>query len=389
MEIPEIAIARPKLGAEEEAAVTRVLRSGWLTQGPEVAAFETEFAAYVGAKYACAVSSATTGLHLALLAAGVGPGDEVITVSHSFIATANAIRYCGATPVFVDIKAGTFNIDPKAVERAIGPKTKAILTVHQIGIPCDLAALTAIASKAGLPLIEDAACAIGSKFRGEIIGKPHGISAVFSFHPRKVLTTGDGGMITTSDPAMNAFFRTARQHGMSVNDLERHRSKTIQFEHYEKPGFNYRMTDLQAAVGRVQLKRLPELLEDRNRIAARYQLAFAGLRGIDIPRMPEYATPNWQSYGLLVTEESPKDRNALMTALLELKISTRRGIMCSHREPAYQDERLRFPLPESEAMQDHSILLPIHSQMSEADVDRVIQSITDLMQAAPSKARTR
>ena len=389
MEIREIAIARPKLGAEEEAAVTRVLRSGWLTQGPEVAAFEEEFAAYVGAKHACAVSSATTGLHLALLAAGVGAGDEVITVSHSFIATANAIRYCGATPVFVDIKPGTFNIDSKSVERAISSKTKAIMTVHQIGVPCDLAALTAIASHAGIPLIEDAACAIGSKYQGEIIGKPHGVSAVFSFHPRKVLTTGDGGMITTSDPAMNAFFRKARQHGMSVNDLERHRSKTIQFENYEQPGFNYRMTDLQAAVGRIQLKRLPELLEDRNRIAARYQQAFAGLRGIEIPRIPEYATPNWQSYGFRITGESPMDRNALMAALLEQKISTRRGVMCAHREPAYQGTPLKFPLPESEAMQDHSILLPIHSEMSAADVERVIQAISDIMQAAPSKARTR
>src|ERR1700726_1371032 len=231
-----IPIAKPFLGEQEAAAARRVILSGWTTQGPEVAAFEREFAAAVGAPHACAVSSCTTALHLALLAAGVGPGDEVITVSHSYIATANSVRYCGAVPVFVDITADQFNIDPDLIEAAITPLTRAILVVHQIGMPSDLARIVPIAEKHSLPLIEDAACAIGSEIlwngRWERIGKPHGDIACFSFHPRKLLTTGDGGMLTTANPAWDRQFRRWRQHGMSVPDLDRHASRTVVFEEY-------------------------------------------------------------------------------------------------------------------------------------------------------------
>ena len=200
----QIAVARPELDEREADAVRRVVLSGWVTQGPEVAAFEREFAQLVGAPHACAVSNCTTALHLALMAVGVGPGDEVITVSHTFVATANAIRYCGATPVFVDIETDGFNIDPEPVERAITPRTKAILCVHQLGMPCDLARLMEIGRRHGIVVIEDAACAIGSEIlwdgEWQKIGKPHADIACFSFHPRKVVTTGDGGMLTTADP---------------------------------------------------------------------------------------------------------------------------------------------------------------------------------------------
>src|SRR5262245_37364255 len=200
--LSKIPIAKPWVGEAEADSVRRPLLSGWLTQGPEVAAFEREFAAYVGAKHACAVSNCTTALHLALLAAGVQPGDQVITVSHSFIATANSIRYCGAIPVFVDIAAGSFNINAELIEQTINARTKAILCVHQIGMPCDLEKITTIARRHNLAVIEDAACAVGSEilWQGswEKIGKPHGDAACFSFHPRKLLTTGDGGMITTA-----------------------------------------------------------------------------------------------------------------------------------------------------------------------------------------------
>src|SRR5690349_20095064 len=193
---PMIAIAKPFLGEEEAAAAREAILSGWVTQGPRVEAFEREFAAYVGASHACAVSSCTTALHLALHALGVGPGDEVITVSHSFIATANAVRYCGATPIFIDIDPRTYNMDPALIEAAITPRTKAIMPVHQIGLPCDMPAILAIAQKHGLPVVEDAACAIGSQINvngnWDRIGKPHGTVACFSFHPRKVITTGDG-----------------------------------------------------------------------------------------------------------------------------------------------------------------------------------------------------
>src|SRR5512135_2061639 len=199
-----IPVARPWMDEREAEAARRPILSGWVTQGPEVAAFEREFAEIVGARYACAVSSCTTALHMALLAVGVQPGDEVITASHSFIATANSIRYCSAIPAFVDIQPATFNIDPMLIERAITGRTRALLCVHQVGMPCDLGAILEIAYRHGLPVVEDAACAIGSEIRRdgwwERIGRPHGDVACFSFHPRKVITTGDGGMITTSDP---------------------------------------------------------------------------------------------------------------------------------------------------------------------------------------------
>ena len=194
-----IPVALPFVGSEEETAVLQVLRSGWLTQGPRVAEFEKQFAEYVGAKHAIAVSSCTTALHLAMVAAGVSAGDEVICPSLSFIATANSIRYVGATPVFVDIDPATFNLDPNRVEEAITPRTKAILVVHQIGLPAALTEILEIARRRNLTVIEDAACAIGSAYQGQRVGLPHAFMACFSFHPRKILTTGEGGMITTSD----------------------------------------------------------------------------------------------------------------------------------------------------------------------------------------------
>src|SRR4029077_4010602 len=278
--------------AEADAAHQAVL-SGWVSQGPQVAAFEREFAASMGATHACAVSNCTTALHLALLALGVGPGDEVITVSHSFIATANAIRYCDAVPVFIDIDPVTLNMDPRKIEAAITPRTRAILCVHQIGMPCEIEAIVATARRYGLWVIEDAACAIGSEVlvdgRWERIGKPHGDVACFSFHPRKVITTGDGGMITTSRPEWDARFRLWRQHGMSVPDAVRHSASQVVFESYETVGYNYRLTDLKAAVGRAQLQRLPEIIERRRALAARYAALLADVPGLVVPAEPAWA----------------------------------------------------------------------------------------------------
>lgn len=269
-----IPITRPLLGVEESVAVSRSIRSGWIAQGPQVVALEHEFAEYVGAQHACAVSSCTAALHLALLAVGVQRDDEVITVSHSFIATANAIRYCGATPVFVDIEADTCNIDPSRIQAAITERTRAILCVHQMGMPCNLPDIFEIGRRHRLPVVEDAACAIGSeilwKDSWERIGKPHGDIACFSFHPRKLISTGEGGMLTTSNPGYDRQFRLWRQHGMSVSDTVRHGSKEVVFESYPVVGFNYRMTDMQAAVGREQLKRLPGILARRRLLARRY-----------------------------------------------------------------------------------------------------------------------
>lgn len=373
-----IPVAKPMLGREEADAAAEAVLSGWVTQGPRVAAFEAAFADCVRAPHACAVSSATTALHVALLALGVGQGDEVITVSHSFIATANVVRYCGATPVFVDVDPVTYNMDPRLIAAAVTDRTRAILCVHQIGMPCDMGEILRIAREHGLPVIEDAACAIGSMTSVdggplEPVGRPHGDIACFSFHPRKVITTGDGGMLTTRDPALDAKFRLLRQHGMSVTDAVRHNSAQVIFETYDEVGYNYRMTDIQAAVGIEQLKRLPGLVDERRRLAARYDAALAAIDGLGTPREPNWARTNWQTYAVRLPDR--RDQRAVLQSLLDDGISARRGIMCAHREKAYADLPLRFPLPVSEAAQDHTIALPLYPGMSDADQDRVVAAL--------------
>lgn len=372
---PPIPITRPALGEEEAAAAREVILSGWVTQGSQVAAFESEFAGYVGAAHACAVSSCTSALHLALLALGVGPGDEVITVSHTFIATANAIRHCGARPVFVDIDPATYNMDPGQLDGAITPRTRAVVPVHQMGLPCDMGAIGAIAARHGLPIVEDAACAIGGEIRvagtWERIGRPHGTAACFSFHPRKVITTGEGGMIVTRDAALDQRCRLLRQQGMSVPAEVRHAATDIVFEEYPVVGFNYRMTDIQAAVGRVQLRRLPGLLERRLELAASYTRALSEVPGLVPPGIPEYARPNFQSYAVRVMPDYPLGRDELMRALAERGIRTRRGIMNIHQEAAYAEAGPRC-LPHSEAARDAVVLLPLHPGLTAEDIGRIL-----------------
>ena len=400
-----IPVARPVTGEEEVEAIRRPLLSGWVTQGPEVEAFEREFAAYVGAPHAVAVSNCTTALHLALRAVGVGSGDEVITVSHSFIATANAVRYCGARPVFVDVQPDTFNIDPPRIEAAIGPRTRAILCVHQVGMPCDIPAILAIARRHGLAVVEDAACAAGSEIlidgAWQRIGRSHGDIACFSFHPRKLLTTGDGGMLTTRNPELDRLFRRWRQHSMSVSDAQRHAASEVVFEAYDELGFNYRMTDLQAAVGRVQLQRLPGIVERRRARAERYRTLLAGI-GLALPREPEWARSNWQSF--TVRLPAGVDQQAVMQAMLETGVATRRAVMCSHREAAYRTAEpwACGPAPArgcdhpagrcgrlatSERIQDRGIILPLYDQMTDADQQRVAEALRIACRAAaPARA---
>jgi dTDP-4-amino-4,6-dideoxygalactose transaminase len=374
-----IPVARPWLDEQDAEAARRAILSGWVTQGPEVSAFEREFAVAVDAPHACAVSSCTTALHLALLAVGVGPGDEVVTVSHSFIATANAVRYCGATPVFVDVTADTFNIDPALVEPAMSGRTKAILVVHQLGMPCELPPILTLAKLRGVPVLEDAACAIGSELlrdgRWERVGRPHGDIACFSFHPRKLLSTGDGGMLTTRSAKLDETFRLLRQHGMTVPDTVRHASSQVVFEEYAVQAYNYRMTDIQAAIGRVQLARLPEIIERRRQLAAAYGELLRGIPGVVPAVEPEWARTNWQSY--TVRLEPPLDQRRVMQRMLDDGVSTRRGVMNAHRERAYPSGSWRAAgsLSRGERAQDTVVVLPMYHQMTGDEQQRVVESL--------------
>jgi dTDP-4-amino-4,6-dideoxygalactose transaminase len=374
-----IPVTQPLVGEDEAEAARAVLLSGWLAQGPEVEAFEREFAGFVGAPHACAVSNCSVGLGLALQAMGVGPDDEVITVSLSFIAGANYIRAAGAEPVFVDVTPTTFNLDPAELEGAITARTKAILCAHQIGMPCDLGAILAIARAHGIPVIEDAACAAGSEIlidgNWQRIGRPHGDIACFSFHPTKIMTTGEGGMLTTKNAEYDRMFRRWRQHGMDVPADVRHNAKGVIFERYAVQGYNYRMTDLQGAIGRRQLTRLPHIVKRRRDLAARYRELLADLAGLGLPPEPNWARSNWQRFCVRLPDRL--DQRAAMQALRDRGIATSRGVMCAHLEPPYA-KSVHRPLPWSEAGQGRCLLIPLYPQMSDEEQDRVAAALRDV-----------
>ncbi len=367
-----IPITKPHLGREESEAARAVVESGWVTQGPKVAQFERAVADYCGTAEAVAVSSCTAALHLALLVLEVGPGDEVICPSMSFIATANAICYTGARPVFADVDPLTYNLDPDSARAAITPRTKAVMLVHQIGLPADLDRFLALGEQYGLKILEDAACAIGSRYQGRPIGG-HGEMACFSFHPRKVITTGEGGMITTDNAAYAARLRLLRQHGMTVPDTVRHGAAKVIIEEYACLGYNYRMTDVQAAIGIEQVKKLDGIVRRRRELAARYTEALRDHPWLRPPHVPQYAEPNYQSYAVQLTGDAPLGRDELMQRLLDEGIATRRGIMLSHLEPPYRDGQRGGDLKASETASEKSILLPLFPEMTEAQQQKVIE----------------
>lgn len=375
-----VPIAKPFIGQEEETAVLEALRSGWLSQGPRVAEFEKQFAAYVGAKHAIAVSSCTTALHLAFIGAGIQCDDEVLCPSLSFIATANSVRYVGAVPVFVDVDPVTYNIDPRKIEAAITPRTRAILAVHQIGLPAAMNEINEIAKRRNLVVIEDAACAIGSGYHGKRIGAPLSLVACFSFHPRKILTTGEGGMITTGNDAINERLRRLRQHAMDVSDVQRHQSKSVILERYDEVGYNFRMTDMQAAVGLVQLGRVEGFIERRRDFAARYTEAFSKYAWMLPPSEPQGLRHNFQSYMVRLLPNAPISRDDLMQALLDRGIATRRGIMATHREKPYYSIKIDATLPETNSATDNCIIFPLFHQMTEQDQTHVIDSVREVVQ---------
>lgn len=365
-----IPVMIPWLGEEEARAASDAVRSGWVAQGPRVAAFERAFAERVGAEHAVAVSSCTTALHLSLVVLGVGPGDEVVVPSLSFIATANAVRYTGAQPVFADVDLATGNLTPETVDAVRTPRAKAVLAVHQGGVPADVPALRAACADWDLPLVEDAACAIGSTVGGKPVG--HGaLLAAWSFHPRKLVTTGEGGMVTTDDAAWAARLRRLREHGMNASAAERHASSTPVLESYLEAGFNYRMTDIQAAVGLVQLGRLDEMIARRRELAARYGRLLGDVPGLTPVRDPAHGQGNFQSYWVLLDEDVPGGRDGLLGALAEVGVSARRGIMAAHLEPAYAGHPAA-PLPVTERISRDSLILPLFHTMTEAQQDRVV-----------------
>ncbi len=370
-----IPVIKPYFGAEEAEAAAAVVRSGWVAQGPRVAEFERAFAAYLGVGEGVAVSSCTTGLHLMLDVLGIGPADEVVVPSLSFIATANAVHYCGATPTFADVDPVTANVTWETVEPALTERTRAVLVVHQAGVPADVEPIRRGADERGIPVVEDAACAAGSTYRGRSVGAG-APAAAWSFHPRKVLTTGEGGMVTTDRPDWAGRMRRLREHGMDVSAADRHRAVQPVIERYLEVGFNYRMTDIQAAVGLVQLAKLDLMVQRRRSLASRYQGMLAGVPGIRTVADPPYGTTNYQSFWVELDDYFPVSRDELLGLLHTSGVSGRRGIMATHLEPAYS-EQPRAQLPVTERITAQTLILPLYHTLTEVEQERVVAVLTD------------
>jgi dTDP-4-amino-4,6-dideoxygalactose transaminase len=365
-----IPVMRPWLGEEEAQAAAATVASGWVAQGPRVAEFEKAFASAIGIGHAVAVSSCTAALHLALVAAGIGPGDEVVVPSLSFIATANAVRYVEGRPVFADVEAATLNLTPETVEQVLTDRTRAVILVDQAGAPSDLDAMRKLCDPRGIAIVEDAACAAGAEYRGHPVGAGADLAA-FSFHPRKLLTTGEGGMIVTPDGEVAARLRRLREHGMDMSAAQRHASKQPVIEHYLETGYNYRMTDIQAAVGLVQLGKLGRMVERRRELAARYRRALSAVPGLETITDPAYGRTNYQSFWVLLPDDYPLSRDELLQTLADAGISARRGIMAAHREPAYADHP-HGDLPVTEHVTDRSLILPLFHEMTTQQQDAVL-----------------
>lgn len=375
-----IPIALPSMGEEEWQAVREPLMSGWLTQGPKVAAFERAFAERHQVKHALATTSCTTALHLALAAIDIGPGDEVIVPSFTWVASVNAVLYCGASPVLCDVDRCTNNIDPSSVADKLTSRTKAIIPVHLFGLCADMEALRAVLP-ANILIVEDAACASGASYLGRSAGTL-GHAACFSFHPRKSITTGEGGMLVTNDSALAARAEVLRNHGASVSEEQRHHGpQPYLLAAFDELGFNYRMTDVQAAIGLVQLSKLDAFIDERERWARYYREALADLDWLRQPVHPNDGRHAWQAYVTYVDpERAPLQRNEIMAKLHEMGVATRPGTHAVHMLGYYQRRFGYRPddFPGARDCERNTMAIPLHNRMTEDDYAYVVDCIRAL-----------
>jgi dTDP-4-amino-4,6-dideoxygalactose transaminase len=400
-----IPLTKPSIGIGEINSVTKTLQSGWITQGPKVQEFEAKFSNYTGAKYAAAVSSCTTGLQLSLISLGVEPGDLVITVSHSYIATANSIRHAQAEPIFVDVSKENYNLDLVSLKdfinneckvrdghlyykkyknliqnsptlknlKKVNGKISAIIVPHQIGIPANVKEVKKLLGDYKISIIEDAACAIGSIYdQKKYIGNPIGDAVCFSFHPRKVITTGDGGMVTSNNKKLIENIKSLRNHGMNIDPYSRKNSKKYFFDVHVDNGFNYRLTDIQAAMGVEQLARIDEIVDERRQLGDIYKTELSTIRGLSTFENEEGNLTNWQSFPInILTRQNSKQ---LVRYLFDRGVFSKRGVMNSHEEPPYIKQS--WNLKNSEYLLNKTVLLPMYNGLTKKDIKFVCEKVS-------------